>query len=152
METIVKRTSKSDQRIASDSISRLKRVVKPINERSKSGIKITIEETEEVITIPEKAFSMLISIVSSMSEGKSVVLTPTNSELTTQQASDRLNISRPHLVKLLENNTIPFKKVGSHRRILVKDILRYEKKQQRIREEQLSFLSSQAQELNLGYE
>ena len=152
METIVKRTSKSDQRIASDSISRLKRVVKPINERSKSGIKITIEETEEVITIPEKAFSMLISIVSSMSEGKSVVLTPTNSELTTQQASDRLNISRPHLVKLLENNTIPFKRVGSHRRILVKDILRYEKKQQRIREEQLSFLSSQAQELNLGYE
>ena len=87
-----------------------------------------------------------------MSEGKSITIIPTDSEVSTQQAADMLNISRPHLVKLLENNIIPFKKVGSHRRILLRDLVAYEKSLQRTREEKLKFLSEQAQDFNLGYE
>jgi excisionase family DNA binding protein len=63
-----------------------------------------------------------------------------------------LNISRPHLVKLLEAGNIPFKKTGSHRRILLQDLITYEKKIAFEREKQLDFLANQAQNLNLGYE
>jgi excisionase family DNA binding protein len=62
-----------------------------------------------------------------------------------------LNVSRPHLIKLLEEGQIPYKKVGSHRRIELKDILEYEDRQKKNRKTQLDFLAQQAQELNLGY-
>lgn len=87
-----------------------------------------------------------------MSEGKSITIVPTDSELSTQQAADMLHVSRPHLIKLLESKKIPFKKVGSHRRILLRDIINFEKKFEKDREEQLKFLSKQAQDLDLGYQ
>jgi excisionase family DNA binding protein len=152
METILKRTSGDDQRIALGSITRLKGISKKLRTVSTPGVKIKIQETGEFITIPKKALSLLITILSNMSEGKSITIIPTDSEVSTQQAADMLNVSRPHLVKLLENNTIPFKKVGSHRRILLRDLITYEKSLQRNREEKLKFLSEQAQDLNLGYE
>ena len=152
METILKRTSGNDQRIALGSMTRLKSVSKKLHTVSTPGVKIKIQETGEFITIPKKALSLLINILSNMSEGKSITIIPTDSEISTQQAADMLNISRPHLIKLLENNTIPFKKVGSHRRILLRDLVTYEKSLQKTREEKLKFLSEQAQELNLGYE
>jgi excisionase family DNA binding protein len=62
-----------------------------------------------------------------------------------------LNVSRPHLIKLLEDKQIPFKKVGSHRRVLLKDITEYLDQLAKQREDQLDFLSKQAQDLNLGY-
>lgn len=86
-----------------------------------------------------------------MAEGKSLTLIPSDAELSTQQAADLLNVSRPHLVKLLEAGQIPFKKVGAHRRIELKDVLAYEEQQRAPRKDQLDFLSQQAQELNLGY-
>jgi excisionase family DNA binding protein len=152
METILKRTSGDDQRIALGSITRLKGISKKLRTVSTPGVKIKIQETGEFITIPKKALSLLITILSNMSEGKSITIIPTDSEVSTQQAADMLNVSRPHLVKLLENNTIPFKKVGSHRRILLRDLITYEKSLQRNREEKLKFLSEQAQDLNLGYD
>ncbi len=63
-----------------------------------------------------------------------------------------LNVSRPHLIKLLEAKKIPFNKVGSHRRILLNDIMEYKEQLAKQREAQLDFLSNQAQDLNLGYE
>jgi excisionase family DNA binding protein len=152
METKLKRTSGDDQKIALGSITRLKRVSSKLRADSKSGVKIKIQETGEFITIPKKAISLLITILSNMSEGKSITIIPTDSEVSTQQAADMLNVSRPHLVKLLEKNAIPFKKVGSHRRILLRDLITYEKSLQKTREEKLKFLSEQAQKLNLGYE
>ena len=87
-----------------------------------------------------------------MAEGKTISIVPSDSEISTQQAADILRVSRPHLVKLLETQKIPFKKVGSHRRILLNDILVHKKHLAKQRDEQLKFLSNQAQELNLGYE
>lgn len=151
METIQKRTSGDDQRIALRSMTRLKEVISKLHAAS-PGVKIKIQEADESITIPKKALSLLMTILSNMSEGKSITIIPTDSEVSTQQGADMLNVSRPHLIKLLENNTIPFKKVGSHRRILLRDLVTYEKSLQRTREEKLKLLSTQAQELNLGYE
>jgi excisionase family DNA binding protein len=151
MDTIQKRTSGDDQRIALRSMTRLKGVISKLHGAT-PGVKIKIQESDESITIPKKALSLLMTILSNMSEGKSITIIPTDSEVSTQQAADMLNVSRPHLIKLLENNTIPFKKVGSHRRILLRDLVTYEKSLQRTREEKLKFLSKQAQDLNLGYE
>ena len=86
-----------------------------------------------------------------MAEGRSVYLIPSDSEVSTQQAADMLNVSRPYLVKLLESGEIPYKKVGRHRRILLKDLIAFEDKIAKEREKQLDFLSNQAQDLNLGY-
>ncbi len=87
-----------------------------------------------------------------MARGQTLTLVPHGQELTTQEGADLLHMSRPHLVKLLEQGALPFKKVGSHRRVLLEDLLAYEAKQTHQREHQLQLLAAQAQELSLGYE
>lgn len=74
-----------------------------------------------------------------------------NCFVSTKQAADMLNVSRPHLVKLLEEGEIPFKKVGTHRRIELKNLIAYEKRLKENRNKKLDFLAKQAQDLNLGY-
>jgi len=86
-----------------------------------------------------------------MAEGKTVSLIDNDEELTTQEAADILNTSRPYLVKLLESGEIPFTKVGKHRRVRFEDLNAYKKKRQREREHRLKELAKQAQELDMGY-
>jgi len=69
----------------------------------------------------------------------------------TQEAANFLEVSRPHVVRLLEKGDIPYSKVGTHRRIKVSDLVAYQKKMNSARSKQLNFLARQAQELNLGY-
>ncbi len=82
------------------------------------------------LPISEDVFQVLKEIVPVLEKRRTIVtISPANQEMTTQQAADILNVSRPHLIKLLENNEIPYVKTGSHRRIKVKDVIDY--KQQR---------------------
>lgn len=152
MEALLKRTTKSDQRLALNSLKGFQSVSHKVKSGDSKGIKIKIQETGEFITIPKKALLLLSVILQNMAEGKSISIIPSDSEISTQQAADMLNVSRPHLIKLLEAGLIPFKKVGSHRRILLQDIITYEKKLNIERDKQLDFLANQAQDLNLGYE
>lgn len=152
MDTLIRRTTKEDQKIAISSLQGFQVVSENIKSSRKKGVKIKIQETGEFITIPKKALALLSDIIQNMAEGKTITIVPSNSELSTQQAADMLNVSRPHLVKLLEAKKIPFKKVGSHRRILLNDIIEYKEQQAKQRATQLDFLSNQAQDLKLGYE
>jgi len=152
METLIRRTTKEDQKLAMSSLQGFQVVSQKIKSSRKIGVRIKIQETGEFITIPKKALTLLSAIIRNMAEGKTISIVPSNSEISTQQAADMLNVSRPHLVKLLETQKIPFKKVGSHRRVLLKDIMNYEEQLAKQRESQLDFLSNQAQDLNLGYE
>mgnify|MGYP000061454792 CR=1 FL=1 len=87
-----------------------------------------------------------------MAKGKSIALLLSDSEISTQQAADILNVSRPHIVKLLKNGIIPHRKVGTHRRIKLDDLLSYEDKLKKSTRKNLNVLTKEAQKLNLGYE
>jgi excisionase family DNA binding protein len=152
MEAVIQKTSRKEQEIASKSIFHLGKTAATISKRKDEGVKIKIQETGEFVVVPTKALDLLFYILNNMAEGKSISLVPSDSEITTQQAADMLNVSRPHIVKLLEDGTIPHKKVGSHRRILLEDLIEYDRKQKEQREASLKFLAEQAQALNLGYE
>lgn len=151
MEAVLERTSKKDQKLAQSSLEELQQSSKKVMKQESDAIKIAIGEKGEFLKIPRKAIDLLFTILKNMAKGKSLTLIPSDSQVSTQQAADLLNVSRPHLVKLLEEGEIPFTKVGTHRRIELKDILKYDEKLKKNRKEQLDFLTKQAQELNLGY-
>jgi len=133
------------------SIESLKKREKQVLKEKKDVVKLNVSDTNESIEIPLKAFSLLKSIIGNMAEGKSFALILADAEMSTQQAANILKVSRPHFVKLLETSKIPFKKVGSHRRVFLKDVLNYETILKLERRKNLDFLAKEAQDLNLSY-
>lgn len=151
MKTILEKTTKEEQKIAKSSIAKLSEISQKFKPNESGIVKIKIQEGGAFLSIPKKALSLLVDILNNMAEGKSIILSPSDAEVSTQQAADMLNVSRPHLVKLLEGGKIPFKKTGVHRRIALKHLIEYEKALKENRNKKLQFLAKQAQNLNLGY-
>ena len=110
-----------------------------------------IDGDQDIIEIPVSALRLLIDILAQMAEGNGVTIVPVHAELTTQQAADFLNVSRPYLVGLLEGKELPFHKVGTHRRVLFKDLLAYRERSRLDMNQALDQLAQQAQEHGLGY-
>jgi excisionase family DNA binding protein len=151
MEAIIERPTIKDQRKAKDVFETFKEVRKSIKSNRREKINIVFKETKKSVELPEGAIHLLKEILQYMAKGKAITLIPSDSELSTQQAADMLGVSRPHLVKLLEEGKIPYRKIGSHRRILFEDLGKYDNDLKKTRSERLAFLTKQAQEMNLGY-
>lgn len=106
---------------------------------------------QELVEIPATAYRLLVDILTQMAQGNAVTLIPVHAELTTQEAANLLNVSRPFLIKLLESGEIPYRTVGKHRRICCQDVMDYKQKIDLARSQALDKLVAQAQELGLGY-
>jgi excisionase family DNA binding protein len=103
------------------------------------------------VAVPRDAFELFLEVLGQMANGNAVTIMPVHAELTTQQAADLLNVSRPHVVALLEQEKIPHRMVGTHRRIRVADLLELKRKDDAEREAALAELASEAQKHGLGY-
>jgi excisionase family DNA binding protein len=118
----------------------------------KQSKKVFIDINKKTTELPTQVIKILQEALLFVSQGEQVTLIATNNEYTTQEAADVLEISRPYLIKLLKDGKIPFRKVGSHRRIKVADVIAYKELYDKQRREQLVFLTRQAQELKIGYQ
>jgi excisionase family DNA binding protein len=115
-------------------------------------IELSTPHRTQRVTVPVAAMKMLVEILTQVGAGNAVSIIPIHAELTTQEAADLLNVSRPFLVAALGRNEIPFRKVGRHRRIRYEDVLSYKERMDDERKKTLQELAVQAQELKLGYE
>lgn len=122
--------------------------------KPKKSLRVRIEsenEPDESISIPVAAFRLLNSILTEMAKGNAVTLIPVHAELTTQQAAHILNVSRPFLIEQLEKGVIPYRKVGTHRRVMFEDLMKYKQTMDHHRLNALEELSAIDQERGLGY-
>jgi excisionase family DNA binding protein len=103
----------------------------------------------ESLAIPTPIYKVLVAAVAAMAQGNAVSIVPVHHELTTQQAAELLNVSRPHLVKLLDAGEIPHHKTGSHRRIYFEDLMRYRDLRDAQRREALRELTRKSGEYGL---
>lgn len=106
---------------------------------------------DEPLELPEGAVELLMDILEAMAAGRGVTLIPENAELTTVQAAEILNVSRPFLIRLLDENTMPHRKVGKHRRIRMEDVMAYKANIDSDREAVLDQLAAEAQQQDMGY-
>ncbi len=108
--------------------------------------------TSHPVQVPVSALRLLVDVLTEIGEGNAVSIIPIHAELTTQEAADVLNVSRPFLVQLLEGGDIPFHKTGTHRRVRYQDVVTYKEQIDAKRAEALNALTEQAQALRMGYE
>ena len=107
------------------------------------------DPTEATVRIPASAVQMLVRILEEMALGNTVALTPIKAELTTQEAADMLNISRPSLIQLLDEGKIDFRKVGTHRRVRFEGLMKYKRQVDADRRAVLKELAAYDQELGI---
>lgn len=132
-------------RVSGQLLSRYARQKRPLT------LRVTDAEQERPLELPAGAVALLMDILEAMAAGRGVTLMPENAELTTVQAAEVLNVSRPFLIKLLDESAIPHRKVGKHRRIRMEDVMAYKATIDREREAVLNQLVSEAQEQDMGY-
>ncbi|NVZ38680.1 helix-turn-helix domain-containing protein [Pseudomonas sp. 21615526] len=110
------------------------------------------EDKPHTLVLPTSALRLLVDILGELAIGNAVKVVPVHAELTSQEAADMLNVSRPHLVKMLEEGAIPFTKTGRHRRIRFSDLMAFKQRREDESQEAMDALAQQAQELGMGYE
>lgn len=110
---------------------------------------VSEDKQMHTIELPGRVLTMLMEILGELAAGNAVQVVPVHAELTTQEAADLLNVSRPHMVKLLEENKLPFHKTGRHRRVLFADLMAYKKRREHESLDAMQALTDQAQETGM---
>lgn len=141
--------TEAERKLARESAEKLKRFKSRKKPRT-----VTVQvgsRGEELIPIPFSAFCLLADMLVEMARGNAITFIPIHAELTTQQAANILNVSRPYLVGLLKDEKIPYHLVGKHRRIRLTDLMAYKHKSDAKRREAFRKITEESQELGLEY-
>jgi excisionase family DNA binding protein len=112
---------------------------------------LILPESNERVEVPIQAFHLLNFILKNMAEGRGVTISLADAEVSTQVAARMINVSRPFLIRLLDEGKIPFHLVGKHRRIRLADVLAFEKRFKRQRSDALDELTQLSAEMGLDY-
>ena len=104
---------------------------------------------DDVLVVPREAAVLLAQVLGYLANGEGVNVMPDSAELTTQEAAEFLNVSRPYLIKLLESDQIPYRRVGTHRRIRFRDLRLYKSQDDLERRQAADELTQLSQELGL---
>ncbi len=152
MRAVSKRLIKPTPEESKVALETLKALPADVNSSDKETVKLQIRSRTGVsqkLPLPPVAFKLLVEILKQTASGNAVTIVPLRKEVTTFEAAEILNVSRPFVIGLLEKREIPFRMVGTHRRIPLSALLEYKCKTAAIQEEALDFLAAQAQELKL---
>jgi excisionase family DNA binding protein len=114
------------------------------------AVKISLSDGKE-LELPRAMTEFLVRILTELSNGNMVDIVPIHAELTTQEAANHLNVSRPYLIKLLEQGEIPYHKVGSHRRIKFEALRSFMVAHEAQREGAMTEMAQLSQEFDVGY-
>lgn len=142
MNTTLKLPTEQDSLLAQDSLHFL---------MEHQAEDLNVQVASKTMRLPPVAARLLKQILSEIAEGNAVAVTPIQPEISTQEAADLLNVSRPYLVGLLEQQIIPHRKIGKHRRVPLKALLEYKAMQKAKAERAMQELADLSQKLGLGY-
>ncbi len=133
------------------------RVLEPLTHSSRQSVSHTLQIKPQgssktvTITLPREAITRLLEVLAQMANGSAVTIVPVHAEFTTQEAAEFLNVSRPFLVALLEEKKIPFRLVGTHRRVRFDDLVSFKRADDVARAAVLEALAADAQDNEHGY-
>ena len=113
-----------DAEVAARALRRIKDYLARDGSQS-DPLEILTDGSDKALVVPRPALEMLVYILAAMANGQGVQVMPVNAELTTQQAADLLNVSRPYLIGLLERGEMEYRLVGRHRRIRYDTLIEY---------------------------
>jgi excisionase family DNA binding protein len=135
-------------RTAAKAASALSGVLEREHEREQIAI-APADAPQEQIVVPTLAFALLLEILREMSRGNGVTVMPVGAELTTQEVANLLNVSRPYVVKLIQERALPARKVGNRRKVRLVDVLAYKERDDAARREAIAAFANEAQELDI---
>jgi len=113
------------------------------------GVAKLVSPSGEVLELKHSEYLLVRRVLEEMDTGNDVKIMPVHAEITTQEAADLLNVSRPFLISLLKKGEIPYRMVGTHRRIRLEDLLVYRDHRDSERRQLLDEIASESQEMGL---
>lgn len=137
--------------VSADEAEQARSAAQILRRLRRKRVQIQPEGAREGVLVPEPAFRLLVEILEEMAKGNAVTIIPHHAELTTQQAADLLNVSRPFLIKLLDEEKLPHRRVGNRRKIRVVDVLAFKRRDDEERQAAADALTEEAERLGLGY-
>lgn len=141
-------SANTEQDLAKRSLKSFRKISKEFKNKAKA-IELAVKEDGTTIQLPVSALDNIETILKNLAEGKRSEILSEKQYLTTQQAADYLDVSRPFIIRLMEGGKLPFKKVGRHRRVLFSELKKYDEKQQQLALEKMQQISEESQKLSL---